>query len=132
MESGTFLKEKTMKTRLMIVAVMAVMASACGKAAPAKGSGAKAATAAKDSNQKASSSVTGSTSKAQSTGTMKDGVSCDASLEGVGFCASETTVAFCSNGQWWALECSALDSTAFCGVDTDGALDCWLAAEATE
>lgn len=115
---------------MRILAVMlAVGALACGKPAPARGSGAKTTAAAKDGNQKATPQVTSNTSKATSSGMTKDGVACDASLEGVGFCGSDSTVVFCASGQWWALECSALDPTAFCGVDTDGVLDCWLPVE---
>lgn len=114
-----------MKTGLLITFLMAALTTACGKA-PAKGSGAKSTATAKDSGQKASSQVTGNSSKGTSSGATRDGVSCDASLEGVGYCAADTTVVFCAGGQWWALECSALDEAAFCGVDETGLLDCWV------
>ena len=113
-----------MKNVMMMALV--VLAVGCGKPAPAKGSGAKSTSAAKDSGQKASAQVKNGTSKAQSSGATKDGVTCDASLEGVGFCGSDTTVVFCTQGQWWALECTAIDSTAYCGVDPESGLDCWL------
>ena len=115
-----------MKTRMLFLAVT-MMAGACGKPAPVKGSGARSTTAAKDAGQKAASQVTSNTSKAQASGSMKDGVTCDASLEGVAFCATDTTAAFCAQGQWWALDCTALEASSFCGVDTSTlALDCWL------
>ncbi len=114
-------------TKLMMLATLMMCLGACGKAAPTKGSGAKTTDAAKSSGQKASPKVAAEKSKGTSSGASKDGVTCDASLEGVGFCATDTTVVFCTGGEWWALECSALDAASFCGVDDLGALDCWLA-----
>jgi hypothetical protein len=114
-----------MKLRLVTMLTLALFAPACGKP-PARGSGAKSTTTAKDSGQKTSSTVTNASAKGSSSGATKDGVTCDGSLEGVGYCAADTTVVFCAGGQWWALECSALDETAFCGVDEAGLLDCWV------
>jgi len=105
----------------------AVMLAACGGAkGPSKGSTAKTAAAAKESSAKAGSQATANTSKATMSGTGRDGVTCDASIEGVGFCASDAEIVFCSGGNWWVLDCSAIDPDAFCGTDETGLVDCWV------
>ncbi len=122
--------------RTLFVLAVALSLAACGgsssKAKPKtattqKAGGAKSAEAAKTSSQKAGSAVTDAKGSATSKGETDGGVACDGSLEGVGFCASDTAVVFCAGGEWWALDCSALDAEAFCGVDSETAqLDCWV------
>ena len=47
----------------------------------------------------------------------KDDVTCDDSIDGLAFCASDADVVFCSDGAWWTLSCPAIDELSFCGVE---------------
>src|SRR5262245_38790447 len=80
-----------------------------GCAARVKGGGAKSASAAQMSkdSQKTGSTAKGSSS-ATSTGSDSGGVTCDASLDGVGFCDTDNSIVFCAGGSWYQLSCGAI------------------------
>jgi hypothetical protein len=55
----------------------------------------------------------GMKSQANQQGTEHDGLLCDASTEGEGFCVDDWTIVFCADGYWWALDCSALGAVCY-------------------
>lgn len=103
---------------------LVALAFACGGGGPTKGSKATSASGAKE---KAGSKATAATDKATMSGDTRDGVTCDTTIDGVGFCATDAQIVFCSGGNWWVLNCTAIDPKAFCGTDTAGVIDCWVA-----
>lgn len=100
--------------------------AACG-GSKVKGGGARTASAASmsKSSQKTGSAAKGKQSAAMSSGSSRDGVTCDAALEGLGFCADASTIVFCAGGDWYALDCEELASGAFCGQD-GSTIDCYV------
>lgn len=93
---------------------------------PAKGGGQKGAEAA-EAGQKSGDNATASKESAAAQGTESDGVVCDASLEGVGWCADDASIVFCSADSWWLLDCTAYDPEAFCAYDLDlEIVDCYV------
>lgn len=108
---------------LTAMVLAALLFTGCG-GNKKKGSTAKSAGDAKAMSQKTGSEATGHKSEAMSSGATSGGVTCDAGLEGVGFCATDAQIVFCSGGTWWVLDCAALD--AFCGEDeANGTIDCY-------
>lgn len=109
----------------ILVTILALTFVGCGGSK--KAGGAKNATSAQTSkgSQKTGSAATGGQSSATAQGSTKDGVTCDASLNGVGFCASESSIVFCSGGSWYALDCSDIEDGAYCGQDGD-TIDCYV------
>ena len=98
------------------------------KATKSKGGGAKAA-AAKTESQKVGGAAGASKSNATSKGESYEGVTCDASAEGLGWCDSDGIVVFCSEGQFYALDCSTVDG-AVCAEDPEtNAVDCVAPSE---
>jgi hypothetical protein len=62
-------------------------------------------------------------------GASYDDVGCDADDDGLAWCDSETTLAFCSAGEWWVLDCSHPDIAGdYCG-DSGETVDCYVASE---
>ena len=119
----------TGKLSKMFVMVAIASAAACGGGGKAqKGGGAKGS-AAKDSGQKGGGNVSMDKSKGSQQGETYEGVTCDASTEGLAWCDSETEIAFCSDGVWWLLDCSHPDIGGdFCG-DDGTTVDCYAADE---
>lgn len=55
---------------------------------------------------------------------------CDAESDGVAFCDDDTNLVFCAEGEWWSLDCPAIEDGAFCGEDADSLLvDCAVEGE---
>jgi hypothetical protein len=109
-------------TACLVAAALAVVAPGCKS--KVKGGGAKSASAAKSSSQKTGSAAKGATQSATPTGSDSGGVTCDSSLEGVGFCSSDSSVVFCSGGSWYELDCNDVAEGAFCFEDGD-TIDCF-------
>ncbi|HET9991868.1 MAG TPA: hypothetical protein VFQ65_25240 [Kofleriaceae bacterium] len=40
-------------------------------------------------------------------GSTVNGVACDASMDGEAQCGDDTTMVYCSNGEWWGQDCTA-------------------------
>jgi|SRR5215510_10940242 len=117
-------------TGLVLAAVAAMAMAACGSSGSKaqKGGGSKGA-AAKDSGQKGGGNVMTDKSKGTQQGETYEGVTCDASTEGLAWCDSDTEIAFCSGGAWWLLDCSHPDIGGdFCG-DDGTTVDCYAADE---
>lgn len=95
-----------------------------------KNGGAHDPAAAQAGGEKVGSTAEGDQSKATDEGESFMGASCDADHEGTGFCGDETHVDFCHEGHWYALDCDAQESGAFCGEElTEHTVDCWKEAE---
>lgn len=100
-----------------------------GAKKPAKGGGEKGQ-GASASGQKGGSTATANTGSAQDQGAEAEGLACDASIDGLGWCADESTVLFCSANTWWLLSCPAIEPEAFCGYDVDlNVVDCFVIDE---
>src|SRR5262245_30270041 len=118
--------ERTTHVIATLVFAFILALAGCGKS-QSKGSKAKSAQDAKAMSEKAGSTATGNTSKGTNSGSSSGGVTCDAALDGVGFCSSDAEIVFCAGGVWWILDCTAIDETAFCGEDeSSGLIDCYL------
>ena len=114
-------------------------ASAASKASPAsgkkaemkKGGGQHAAKGAQDSKQKLSSAVKEKKDKAEKKEEkMEDGVDCTAELEGLAWCDTDSELLFCSDGEWYQLDCAKLESGGFCGFDLESLeVSCFKDAE---
>jgi hypothetical protein len=90
-----------------------------------KGGGQKG-TAAVSSKQHGGSTAQTQKSSAMSQGSNVQGIVCDASLEGVGWCVDDLDIVFCSAGTWWILDCSQWADGAFCGYYADANIvDCF-------
>jgi hypothetical protein len=111
-----------MRTPILASIFVAFIASLCGGCGAKKAGGAKSAasaTASKSSQKTGSAAATN-----QSSATSRDGVACDGAASGVGFCASDSTIAFCASGSWWLLDCSEVEEGAYCGQAGD-TIDCF-------
>ena len=74
--------------RLVMISMFALALAACGS---------KKATGSKAKGMK---------SQGQQQGPEYDGTTCDDELEGQGFCDDDTNIVFCSEGEWYLLDCS--------------------------
>lgn len=112
----------------MILVLAAALVACGGGSGKTKGGGAKG-TAAKGTGQKAGSQAESDKSKGTSQGETYEGVTCDASIEGLAWCDSEVDIAFCAGGKWFLLDCSqpAIGGD-FCGYDGD-TIDCYASDE---
>jgi uncharacterized protein YceK len=132
-----------MKTLSRIVSVALVLATAvpmltalegCSSTAATakkkqKAAGSKGPAASKTAGQKAGATASAKKDTGTKKGAELDGVACDASLDGTSWCSSETEITFCSGGEWYALNCGAIDG-GFCGEDVDTLMiDCYVPAE---
>jgi hypothetical protein len=119
---------KTMS--LVLISISSLALFACGSSGgKSKGGGSKG-TDAMSSGQKAGGNASGDKSNGTSEGETYDGVTCDASTDGLAWCDSETEIAFCSDGEWWLLDCSHPDIGGdFCAEDDGGTVDCYAADE---
>jgi hypothetical protein len=96
-----------------------------GKKKVAKAS--KKGAAAKKAKQKPGAKATASREKASAKGSTHDGLECDADLDGVAWCGSDFELVFCADGDWYVLDCSAVDEASFCGTSVeDMTVDCWV------
>lgn len=108
------------------VIALALIAVACNKEEPDKAGG-RTGSAAANSGQKSGSEATSNRSASNSQGSDADGVACDASVDGVGWCVSDEEILFCSEGEWWLLDCTAIEEAAFCGYDEEvDEVDCYV------
>lgn len=114
---------RTATACVFFLGALGVLAGCGGKQ---KGGGAKSAAAAQmqKSMQKTGGAASSMQSSASNQGNSKDGVSCDAALDGVGFCATDSAIVFCSAGSWWLLDCAEVREDAYCG-QSDGTIDCF-------
>src|SRR5262245_18234449 len=73
-------------------------------------------------------------SSAMSQGGMIDGMVCDAILGGGWVCEADgESIVFCSAGEWWLLDCTAIDPDAFCGYDeAENVVDCYVIVECVD
>ena len=109
--------------RIQIATIIMFVAGAVACGGKDKGGGDKGS-AAKDSGQKSGSKAKGSSDQASSEGDTYEGVTCDDSTDGLAWCDSDTEIAFCSDGEWFVLDCTAID-TDFCADDGD-TIDCYV------
>lgn len=120
---------------LSVVLALAVVAPAvagttgCSSTAAAakkkKGAGSKGATAAKSSSQKAGSTAANKASTGTKKGDTVDDVKCDAPIEGVAWCNTDTEIVLCTGGEWYAVDCAAAVG-GVCGEDLDTkTIDCY-------
>jgi hypothetical protein len=115
-----------------------------GGAGKKKNGGAHSAAEAKAAGEKVGSKALGDKSKASDKGVSLSGirpgqlhlsdegteVACDADHEGEGFCGDDAHIDFCSEGHWYALDCTSAEDGAFCGEDlSDETVDCWVDAD---
>lgn len=109
--------------------VMCLVAAACGGGGTkAKGGGAKGS-AAQGAGQKGGGTAQSDHSMGNDMGATYEGVTCDASTDGLAWCDSDTEIAFCAGGEWWLLDCSApAIGGDFCGDDGE-TVDCYAASE---
>ncbi len=125
---------RTVTRVLTVLAALTIMAptvstlEGCKKTAKAKGVGNKGASA-KSDGQKTGGNASGAKSKAASKGDTAEDVKCDADFEGVAWCGSDTSVVFCSGGEWYELDCSAA-GLGVCAEDEDHLVDCVSADDA--
>jgi hypothetical protein len=130
---------RSIRLGLALFAIGSVAFTACGtelpdpseavNAAPKqkKGGGSKGASDAKSSGQKGGSNAEGAQGNATSQGPESDGLVCDASTESVGWCADDASIVFCSDENWWLLDCTEIDPEAFCGYDDElNVVDCYV------
>ena len=79
------------------------------------------------SGQKSGSAAKENQGAGTSQGPDYDGVTCGSDMEGVGWCATEEEIVFCSAGEWWLLDCGSVEDGAFCGYDEDlEEVDCFV------
>lgn len=117
-----------MKTMSVVLAVLVLAACGGSSAKATKGGGAKG-TSAQSSGQKAGGMATADKSKGTDKGATYEGVTCDASTEGLAWCDSDTEIAFCAGGEWWLLDCANPQIGGdFCG-DDGNTIDCYASDE---
>ncbi len=110
-----------MHKTIMMVLVAAAVAACGGDSKPTKGGGAKGS-AAMGTGQMSGSKANDNKSMGTDQGATYEGVTCDASAEGLAWCDDDFDIAFCSGGEWWLLDCSVLG--AYCG-DDGFTVDCY-------
>jgi hypothetical protein len=111
---------------ISMASMLVLPAAGCGSK-KSKGGGVKGA-AAKDAGQKTGGTATGDKAKAkEQMGDTYEGVKCDSTTEGLGWCDSETEIAFCSGGGWYLLDCTGVGGD-FCG-DDGATVDCYVPAD---
>jgi hypothetical protein len=114
------------RVAVSVVSIVALAVAACSSPAVKKRGGSTGAQAAKSASQKTGSRATGGKSQGTSKGSSEDGVACDATTAGVGFCADDATLVFCDGETWWSLSCPALVESSFCGYDEAAqTVDCY-------
>ena len=52
------------------------------------------------------SNNTGSTDDPIDEGTTVNDLTCDASIEGLSQCGDDVTMVYCSQGEWWGIDCT--------------------------
>src|SRR5262245_55409200 len=87
-----------------VTAFTAVMACA-GGGTKTKGAGVKGAAAAKSSDQKSGGNAKATMGSATNQGATAHDATCDADLDGVGWCDSDSEIIFCASGSWYLLDC---------------------------
>src|SRR3569623_1394324 len=65
---------------------------------------------------------TGSTSDPIDEGSTVNGLACDASIDGTSQCGDDTTLVFCSEGEWWGIDCTTEGAQAC--IDDGTLVDC--------
>ena len=107
------------------VAAATLALPAC-KSGAQKAGGTTGSTA-KSKGQQGGAQATGSRDQASDQGAERDGLVCDESSDGVGWCESDSEVVFCAEGSWWLLDCAVVEEGAYCGYD-DAAneVDCYV------
>jgi hypothetical protein len=140
---GRFVVKKSHRPFSLVLALLcipAVAAVACSVEVPelesgagkAKGGGKKGSEAS-ESGQKSGSKATEAKDSAESQGSEAEGLACDDSLDGVGWCEDDESILFCSDGEWWLLDCTAIEEEAFCGYDDEANLvDCYVLVDGEE
>ena len=113
---------------LAIVAPVVAMDTGCASSSAAKkkkkkGAGAKGA-AAKSAGQKTGGAASGAKATGEKKGAEEEGATCDAELEGVAWCGDDTHVITCAGGEWYSVDCAALNG-GLCAEDPEALLiDC--------
>jgi len=118
---------------LAIVAPVVAMDTGCASSSAAKkkkkkGAGAKGA-AAKSSGQKAGGVADGAKATGEKKGAEEEGAKCDAELEGVAWCGDDTHVITCFGGEWYAVNCAAVNGGLCAEDDESHLIDCDPAAD---
>lgn len=130
---------RALRTCLALFAVGSLAFTACsvdvpdptdstsGATSKKKGGGSKGASAASSAGQKGGSNATSAQDSATSQGPESDGLVCDGTTEGVGWCSDDASIVFCSDESWWLLDCTQYDPEAFCAYDDDlNIVDCYV------
>ncbi|HEY6036135.1 MAG TPA: hypothetical protein VIV58_17785 [Kofleriaceae bacterium] len=68
------------------------------------------------------SATTGSTSDPIDEGSTVNGLACDASIDGTSQCGDDTTLVYCSQGEWWGIDCTTEGAQAC--IDDGTLVDC--------
>ena len=110
------------KTALLAFVLGCALAACQTSNTPAKG-GTVRGVDARDSGQTVGSKSRTSTRYANDYGDEYEGVTCDAFSEGLAWCDDDYTIAYCSLGQWWLLDCWDVGED-FCG-DDGYTVDCY-------
>jgi uncharacterized protein YceK len=118
---------------LAVVTPVLATVEGCSSTAAAKkkkkGAGSKGATAAKSSSQKAGSTAANKKDTGTKKGDTLDSVKCDASIEGVAWCDTDTQIILCSAGEWYEVDCAAAVG-GVCGDDLESnTIDCYATGD---
>jgi len=116
-----------MRGAMVMAAVVTMVALiACSKHSGKGGGGQNNASGAQSAGQQVSGGAMGNSSASQQ-GSSYESVTCDSSDDGIGFCATDVDLFFCSGGYWWDLDCSQLNSGGYCDcIDSScGTVDCF-------
>ena len=104
-------------------ALFALALAACQVSSPTKG------TTARGSDAQAAGQTVGDSSRsskryATNFGDYYEGMFCNAFSEGLAWCDDDVTIAYCSLGTWWLLDCYDIGAD-FCG-DDGITVDCYV------
>src|SRR5262245_6646141 len=105
---------------------------ACGGSSSGKkpGGGARGEMAAKTGDQSTGSNAKGDKAQATNEGPTANDATCDAELEGVAWCDSDSKIIFCAEGAWYALDCADFEAEAQCAFDEESlVVDCFVVSE---
>jgi hypothetical protein len=110
----------------LFAAILVILPLAACNSGATKAGG-KTGSEAASAKQKSGSQAKGNRESGAAQGPDYEGVTCDSGLEGVGWCSSDAEIVFCSQGEWWLLDCGAIDEGAFCGFDEAAEeVDCYV------
>jgi hypothetical protein len=119
-------------SRMFVVVAMTALTAmaACGGGGggKAKGGGSKGA-GAESAHQKGGGNAQSDKTKGSSMGETYEGVTCDASTDGLAWCDTDTEIAFCSGGEWWLLDCASPEIGGDVCAEDGLTIDCYALDE---